>query len=60
VAIVGLLDLTGIANSVISQQQFLGLQSEVLVFIAAVYFLGCFGMTHASRRLEKRLGVGVR
>jgi general L-amino acid transport system permease protein len=60
VAIVGLLDLAGIANSVISQQDFLGRQSEVLTFIAAVYFVCCFAMTYASRRLEKRLGVGER
>lgn len=60
VAIVGLLDLAGIANSVISQQEFLGLQNEVLVFIAAIYFVCCFCMTYASRRLETRLGVGER
>ncbi len=60
VAIVGLLDLAGIANSVISQQEFLGLQNEVLVFIAAIYFVCCYAMTYASRRLEKRLGVGER
>lgn len=60
VAIVGLLDLTGIANSVISQQEFLGRQSEALLFIAALYFICCFAMTYASRRLEKRLGVGER
>ncbi|MBI3740963.1 MAG: amino acid ABC transporter permease, partial [Chloroflexi bacterium] len=45
VAIVGLLDLAGIANSVIAQQQFLGAQTEVLFFIAAVYFVFCFAMT---------------
>lgn len=60
VAIAGLLDLAGIANSVISQQEFLGRQNEVLVFIAAIYFVGCYAMTYASRRLEKRLGVGER
>jgi general L-amino acid transport system permease protein len=60
VAIVGLLDLAGIANSVISQKEFLGLQNEVLVFIAAIYFVCCYVMTYASRRLEKRLGVGER
>jgi general L-amino acid transport system permease protein len=60
VAIVGLLDLAGIANSVISQQQFLGLGNEVLVFIAAIYLVCCYVMTYASRQLEKRLGVGER
>lgn len=60
VAIVGLLDLTGIATSVISQQEFLGRQSEVLLFISAVYFVCSAFMLYASRRLEKRLGVGER
>jgi general L-amino acid transport system permease protein len=60
VAIIGLLELAGIANSVISQQEFLGRQNEVLVFIAAVYFVFCYAMTFASRQLEKRLGVGER
>lgn len=60
VAIAGLLDLAGIANSVISQKEFLGLQNEVLVFIAAIYFVCCYAMTYASRRLEKKLGVGER
>ncbi len=60
VAIVGLLDLTGIATAVTQQRDFLGLDSEVLLFIAAIYFVCCFAMTYASRRLEKRLGVGER
>ncbi len=60
VAIAGILDLAGIATSVISQQEFLGRQNEVLVFIAVIYFVGCYAMTYASRRLEKRLGVGER
>jgi general L-amino acid transport system permease protein len=60
VAIIGLLELAGIANSVISQQEFLGRQTEVLVFIAIIYFVCCYAMTYASRRLEKRLGVGER
>ena len=60
VAIIGLLELAGIANSVISQQEFLGRQNEVLVFIAAIYLVCCYAMTYASRRLEKRLGVGER
>jgi general L-amino acid transport system permease protein len=60
VAIIGLLELAGIANSVISQQEFLGRQTEVLVFIMVIYFVCCYAMTYASRRLEKRLGVGER
>ncbi len=60
VAIIGLLELAGIANSVISQQEFLGKQTEVLLFCSVIYFVCCYAMTYASRRLEKRLGVGER
>ncbi len=60
VAIVGLLDLTGIANAVVQQQAFLGLQREVYLFIAAVYFVCAFSMSWASRRVEHLLGVGER
>lgn len=60
VVIIGLLELAGIASSVISQQEFLGRQTEVIAFIAVIYFIGCYAMTYASRRLEKKLGVGER
>lgn len=60
VAIVGLLDLAGIANAVIAQKEFLGLQREVLLFIAVIYFIFASSMSYASRRLERSLGVGER
>ena len=60
VAIVGLLDLTGIANAVVQQQAFLGLQREVYLFIAALYFACAASMSWASRRVERTLGVGER
>ncbi len=60
VAIVGLIELTGIANAVVQQQAFLGLQREVYLFIAAIYFVCAFSMSWASRRLERTLGVGER
>ncbi len=60
VAIVGLLDLAGIAQSAASQSQFLGRQTEVYLFIAAIYWVGASSMSFASRRLERTLGVGER
>jgi general L-amino acid transport system permease protein len=60
VLIVGLLDLAGIANSVIQQQAFLGRQPEVYLFIALIYFAVAASMSYASRRLERNLGVGHR
>jgi general L-amino acid transport system permease protein len=60
VLIVGLLDLAGIATSVIQQQAFLGRQAEAYVFIALIYFAAAASMSWASRRLEQTLGVGQR
>lgn len=60
VAIVGLLDLLNIALSVIAQPEWIGLQREVFAFIAVIYWVFCYAMSYGSRRLEVKLGVGVR
>ncbi|MEM7343481.1 MAG: amino acid ABC transporter permease [Chloroflexota bacterium] len=58
VAIVGLLDFLRIAQSVIAQPDWLGLQRETFVFISLIYWIFAFAMSRASQRLEKNLGVG--
>ena len=60
VVIVGLLDLLGIAKSVTSQREFIGLHKEVYAFAAVLFFICCYIMSYASRRLEQALGVGER
>lgn len=60
VAIVGLLDLFEIGRSILSNPNWLGLRTEVYIFIAAVYWVFSYSMSVASRRLERRLGVGIR
>jgi general L-amino acid transport system permease protein len=60
VAIVGLLDLLGIAKAVTGQKEFIGLHKEVYAFAAVIFFIFCYTMSHASRRLEQALGVGER
>lgn len=60
VAIVGLLDLLAVGKSVLAQPEFLGLQKEVYVFVAGVFFVICYVMSYASYRLEAALGVGKR
>lgn len=60
VAIVGLLDLFEIGRSILSNPNWLGLRTEVYIFIAFVYWVFSYSMSVASRRLERRLGVGVR
>ncbi len=56
-SIVGLVELTGIARSILSQPQFLGRYAEVYLFIALIYWLFCYLMSLGSRRLERQLGV---
>lgn len=58
VAIVGLLDLLGIARVVVAQPEWLGLQKETYAFIALIYWVFAFNMSRASQRLERKLGVG--
>lgn len=60
VAIVGLLDLAGIATAAANQGAFLGRQAEVYLFIAVIYFVFSFAMSYGSQRLERSLGVGER
>jgi general L-amino acid transport system permease protein len=62
VAIVGLIDIVGIGQSLIANPDpnFLNRHFEVYVFVAAVYFVFSYTLSYASRRLERALGVGQR
>lgn len=52
VAIIGLLDLTGMADTIVTQTEFIGLRREVLMFITALYFVFSYAMSAVSRRIE--------
>lgn len=60
VSIVGLLDLLGIARTVLAQPAFLGLQREVLAFISLIYWILSYAMSYVSQRMELALGIGER
>ncbi len=60
VALVGLFDLLGIAKTIIANPDWLGTQQEVYAVIAVLYWIFCYVMSYASRRLEQHLGVGER
>jgi general L-amino acid transport system permease protein len=64
VSIVGLAELLGIAGIVINQPDWLtvtgGVEREVLLFAALLYWLFCFSLSKISRRIELNLGVGTR
>ena len=58
VAIVGFLDILGVANAISAQPAWLGVRREAYLFLAVLYFIGSALMAGYSRRLEKQLGVG--
>jgi general L-amino acid transport system permease protein len=59
VSIVGLLDLVGIAATVVNNPQWLGLRKDLYYGLAIFYFLVSFAMSSYSRRLETKLAVGA-
>ena len=59
-AIVGILELLSIGRTVLAQPEWLGRQTEVYLFIAAIFFVFSYTMSYASYRLEVALGVGKR
>jgi len=52
VAIVGLLDLLGMGDSILTQTEYIGLRREVFVFIVVIYFVFSYSMAVISRRIE--------
>lgn len=58
VAIVGLLDLTGIAEAVVAQTEFLGLRRETYLLITLIYFVFSYVISSVARRIETS-GVGA-
>jgi general L-amino acid transport system permease protein len=55
-AIVGLVDLLGISQSILASPKYLGRYGEIYLFIALIYWIFCYSMSLASRSLEKQLG----
>ena len=58
VAIIGLIDLLGVAKTVIADPNWLGLQAEVYLFAAVIYFVVSYSMSYVSKEIETSLGVG--
>jgi general L-amino acid transport system permease protein len=55
VVIIALWDLLKTTQSVLSNPEWMGFSREAYIFVAILYFLGCFSMANYSRRLEKEL-----
>lgn len=58
VVIIALWDLMKTTQSVLSNPEWMGFSREAYIFIAILYFLGCFSMSNYSRKLEKELSAG--
>jgi len=60
VVIIALWDLLKTTQSVLSNPEWMGFSREAYIFIAILYFFGCFSMSNYSRKLEKELSAGER
>ena len=58
VVIIGLFDLLKTTQSTLSDPRWMGFSVEAYIFIALIYFAGCFSMSSYSRRLERELYTG--
>ncbi|HBF42272.1 MAG TPA: amino acid ABC transporter permease [Desulfobacteraceae bacterium] len=58
VVIIALWDLLKTTQSVLSNPEWMGFSREAYIFVAILYFLGCFSMSNYSRKLEKELSAG--
>jgi general L-amino acid transport system permease protein len=58
VVIIALFDLLKTTQSVLSNPEWMGFSREAYVFVAILYFLGCFSMSNYSRKLERELSTG--
>ncbi|MGI9437527.1 MAG: amino acid ABC transporter permease [Geminicoccaceae bacterium] len=60
VIIIGLLDPLGLTGTIRATQEWNGIVAEPYVFIAAFFFIFCFGMSRYSAYLERKLETGHR
>ena len=58
VIIIGLLDPLGLTGTIRATQEWNGIVVEPYVFIAAFFFIFCFGMSQYSAYLERKLETG--
>ncbi len=51
--IVSLVDLLGISQSILANPKYIGRAAEIYLFIGLIYWIFCYSMSLASRKLEK-------
>lgn len=55
VVIIGIFDLTQSTKSALTDSAWPGFSTEAYLFVAAIYFIFCYGMSKYSQALEQRL-----
>ena len=60
VIVIGLFDILGIANAMVSNPDWLGLSTENYVFVSLFFFAVCFSMSRYSIGLERKLDTDRR
>ncbi|MEM9567746.1 MAG: amino acid ABC transporter permease [Cyanobacteria bacterium P01_E01_bin.34] len=60
IGIIGMNELLRTSRQIYNQPDWLGTDKEVLVFVAAIYFVFCYGMAFAAKRVEESLNVDNR
>ncbi|MEG3967494.1 amino acid ABC transporter permease [Microcoleus sp. T2B6] len=56
----GMLELIGISRAVLANPSYIGRYAEVYVFVGIIYWIFCYSMSLASRKIERTLEVGQR
>ncbi|MGE0716497.1 MAG: amino acid ABC transporter permease [Alphaproteobacteria bacterium] len=60
VIIIGLFDILNATTTAIADPPWIAFYTEGYLFVAAIYFLGCWAMSRYSRFVERRLATGRR
>lgn len=60
VVIIALYDFLLTSKTVIQNPEWMGFSTEMYIFVALMYFLGCFSMSNFSRKLERELDTDKR
>lgn len=60
VVIIALYDFLLTSKTVIQNPEWMGFSTEMYLFVALMYFLGCFSMSNFSRKLERILDTDKR
>jgi general L-amino acid transport system permease protein len=56
----GMLELVGISRAVLANPSYIGRYAEVYLFIGIIYWIFCYSMSLASRKIERTLEVSQR